>query len=421
MFKLDQKGVSLPIVIGVAALILANSYYFLELNRSASKTGAITRSEISEQAEQARIAGALSDLTICASTSNFGGKALASLINTQIPFPISRNGINILELNKSYSQDTHAVSRFHLESDSLISNPQLRYSLIIVYDQARNVPNSISPKKGVAKKTATVKIPMFIETDGSGLITRCYARPTENTIEKQTAVELAVKYACINGSTTTPLVFERSASASSAISECVNNVQELTCGTGQVLNSVAVNISSPTVPGSENRREGTCIGFNRACATTPVLQFVQNIVSSNLTCSDPANGGCSGALMIRNSGNANGFSCSQTCSTTHQLFNSYNANGSANCLNTSTACSISGQYATTVDSNGNVTGCAYVTYRNRWCTSPSTQYATDIDPTTPSDPFKCQSYTKTKDCPGNYNYATSFTSTTIACTGNINY
>lgn len=416
MLKLDQRGMSLPIVIGVAALILANSYYFMSLNRSSQKTAIGTKTEVSEQSEQSRIAGALSDLNICTSSDNFGGKNLASMVGAQIPFPIKRNSINILELNKAYSKDTHVVSRFQLEGDSSISNAQLRYSLVVTYNANNNVAAGVNGKASLPKRSAVVKVPLFIETDGSGNITRCYARPTQDTTANSTAVEIAVAQACVNGSSTTPLSFKRS-TAGSAIAECVTNVEEKICGTGQVFNGLGINTSNTGTPGSENRREASCLGYSALCTSSPVQLVATNISSSNLTCSDPANGICTGSAMIRNSGSGSGISCSTSCSTAHLLFNSYNANGSPNCLNATTSCP-AGQYPTGVDSVGNVTGCAYVQYRGKSC--GANQYATDIDPSDTANPFKCAAYTRTRTCSGTFNFATSFNTTGIGCT-NYNY
>nr|BDT30084.1 hypothetical protein BHI3_35500 [Bacteriovorax sp. HI3] len=408
MFKLDQKGVSLPLVIGAAAIILANTYYFYEMNKNSTRDASFAKSEISEQSEQARIAAFLADLKVC-SDDNFKGRSLVSL-TTPISFSLKRGtpGVNFLEVGKSYGQDHYTVANYYLIADPNAVSNELRYSLMVNYSLAKNATLN---KGNLPKRTATAKVPLFIQVDGSGNISRCYAVPDEDRTASSTAIEKAMQATCKVDTTTnpTPTAYLRS---STSIAECVNNVKEGVCGTGQVFNGMTITGKTPTYTlGAENLLENSCAAYVNVCPTTPVQQVFRLINNSTPTCEVPENGGCTDAMMVKNSADADKISCSQGCGT-NQLYNRMNASGVPTCYNRQTPCP-SGQYVKYINATGTVVTCEYIKYRDAYCTT--SYYARDLDPNSASNPLACEYYNKYKDCAGTYGFVTSFSTVTPSC------
>lgn len=411
MFKLDQKGQTLPIVIGVTALILANTYYFMEIDKSATARNILAGSQVSEQTEQSRISSYLADFNVCSNSKtgvgNFYGRNITTLQNTAgLGFNLVKGATEFLAVNAKYVNETHKVTKFHLEADPLIASDELKYSLMVYY----TVINSRDDKPVVGtvykrsniKKTALIKVPLYIKTDASGNIQDCYARPPQDTVANSTTLEIVVTESCINPAAG-PTVITAFVETGASIKRCFTNVTGIDCGGGLGLNNA-------TVSGAVNTQGFTCNGMSSTCTTSPNQTGATAIVNSVPTCVEPRNGGCpAGSAMVKI--NDTTTACSTNCGA-NQLLNSINgATGAAFCYDRYYPCP-SGQYAKTIAANGAVT-CDYVKFRNVDC--GNNYYATDLDPNDASTPLNCSYYSRVKSCAGVNNFVQSFTAVTPYC------
>lgn len=106
MLKMNQKGVSLPVVMLITALIAANSYYFISLNKNAKSTNVSQTTELKEEAEKRRIAAFLADYTVC--NANFLGRSITALKNNSTMTSLSKNTVVFFTLwRQVYGADSY--------------------------------------------------------------------------------------------------------------------------------------------------------------------------------------------------------------------------------------------------------------------------------------------------------------------------
>lgn len=445
MLKLDKKGQSLPIVLGVTALILANTYYFLAVNKTTSSRTKMTQTTIETQTEQSRISSYLADLNVCAKQTVTGGvttgtglfynRTITSLSDrvNGIPFPLISSAATgsqtFLKVNDLYSKRTLQAKKFYLQPDTAISTSavnEVRYNLIVEYE-LKNSINSALPANNTRKVTTT-KIPLVIQrvSASDDRIVNCYARPSTlaDTVESTSSMSTAVRQACLNPEASSPTDTNTAfldLTTSAAIATCNFRMnfpalpapQIIVCPAGMVLKSAGISHTPP----NEGRQEFTCEALQTTvCPPSPNQAVLSGVVDSVPVCGSPASCG-TGSMMIKNGSNPSELTaCTTNCNigspnpNVYQLLHDYAGNGTPSCIDLGriTPCP-TGQYAQSVDANG-VPSCDYIKYRNVSC--PAGQFATDMDPI---NGLRCQTLTIVKDCPGQNNFAVTFVNPTIGC------
>ncbi len=439
MFKLDQKGQSLPIVLGVTALILANTYYFLAVDKSSSARNKMTQTTIETQTEQSRISAYLADINACAKQTllngvptgagvgNFFNKSLATLsdtagMNFDLISSTATGAQTFLKKDERYARKTLKVTKYYLQPDDSISasaTNEIRYYLVVEY-QLKN-PNDKEPYSDATdfpvnntRKTSITKVPLVIQrvSAGDDRIINCYARPSTlaDTNESTSSMSTAVREACKNPATPADTnTAYLNTTSSAAIATCNHNIALPSCGAGMVLNSAGINQAAGV---NFNRQEFTCAPLiTTPCAASPNPTVMNGVINSVGQCASATSCG-TGSMMIKNG--ATTFTCTTNCNigtvAAYQLFHSYNSSGTPTCydLARSVTCP-AGQYAKSVNQNG-VPTCEYIKYRNVSC--PNSYFATDMDPV---NGLNCQYLNKAKDCAGSNNYIAHFAWTSTAC------
>lgn len=435
MFKLDQKGLSLPIVLAVAAIIGANSYYFLMTQKNSSVSTSLTKTDIIEDAEKRRIAAVLSDFNVC--TANFGNKVMGTLKTPNLSgiSSITKSGTNIIKVGTNFTDatgspafnsnidrstpspfsETSRVSRIYFteipETTPSVPPQQVRVSLRIELETLASTAVGSS-----GKKVKVISIPLYIDFDSypasipdpdTRKIVRCYARP--DAALSQTGLFEAIKSSCLTTGTSTTHLTNAG---------CEHILNPLTCGPNKnkFLDSVGINSTT-------NAIEFTC-GTYQTSASLMASQcdasgkVAQAIVDSSLQC-DYLNACTSGARMgsaLIKYNTTSGYSCLESCNTTDVWHSTDSSgDGSSTCYPRLYSCD-PGYYAKSVSSTGFV-DCQPITYKSKACTA--TQYATHFDTlSTSGDLLHCAAFTKARTCPSSpkFSYVTSLGTTTPACT-----
>lgn len=423
MFKFDQKGVSLPIVMIIAGIVGANIYYFAQLDKDATYNAAVQSSASAELSEKRRLTSLLTDTNVCSDPLNFGGKALANLVEptasptTSIGFPLQTGGITFLAVGGQYVSkskiagnpaddvNTHTVVSYYLKDQSTPANPipsvEKRYALMVRYSISdKNLTQSINNNPNITtaagqsntnvqyKKFVTIKIPLYLQLS-AGNIVKCYASETS------LSVETILENACMGNN-----ALITNSDDGNKVS-CEHKLVAQSCGAGNVLKGMSLVASE---------QQFSCGAITGSCSTSPIQQFTGTVnTDGSLTCSAPDNGCAAGTALIMNGGTP---TCTTNCAATY-IFNSFAASGIPVCYERFKPCP-AGQFTSTVSSDGSVT-CADIVYKNKDCGAGN--YATDMNPTTPGNPLTCTAYSKTKACaaPSSVTYVTSFTSVAPAC------
>lgn len=433
MLKLDQKGQTLPIVLGVTALILANTYYFMAIDKNTAAKNKLTATQVNVQTEQSRISSFLSDINICGrtltsttGTGNFYNRNITTLTDTVagIPFDlVASNGQPFLKKDYRYAGRSQKVLKYYLKSDDAIANVASSYSLVVEYEMVN--PNDKEPYSPATdfvskspKKFTVTRVPLTLQIDASNLIVNCFARPTTTADDKSgggfSTLERAVMDSCKNAApvgglpNTDGAFFDNTTS----IYGCFHRITPITCPIGQVINSAEVTAptSPPSAAGAESTQQFTCLALSSACATTPIQAVVTGVTNSVVTCGIPKNGSCgAGQMMIKNGAS---IACATNCPT-DQMFHSITAGGVPTCYNRTNLCP-TGMFAKSVDASG-TPSCEYIKYRNVDC--GDSNYATNLDPV---NGLSCAYYNRAKNCAGTWNYVSTFSAVATSCR-NINY
>lgn len=418
MFKLNQKGVSLPIVMAVSALILANMVYFIELNKDSKKKNVLYGAHIAEQSEEGRIGAFLADLGVC--TSNFAGVNPDSYTSAS-PFPstkkLEKNTISFLEVGGKYLSNSHVVKNFYFYSDLANTNDNTKYSLVVVYDILDTGVADLTMKSNIPKKSSRVEIPLYIEKTGTN-IARCYARPYQDLATTGSTVELAVQAACkttaltpANQSNTNNIDVLNNL-PSVAIQECLHNVApdiNMLCAQAGMLNKLTIDTN-----GGGNVLGFSCQGLILTCPTND-QQLFKTITNSSAasSCSTPTTP-CSGGSAFIAAGSGS-VACSQQCPS-NRLWSSVDTTGNPTCYERSGSCP-AGEYVKEVRADNTVV-CNPVTHKNKYCTDTVNQYVTSINQNMYSgNPFTpCTNYSKVKtQCAGRFNFVSNFGTPTPTC------
>lgn len=406
MFKLDHKGISLPIVLAVTGLIAANSYYFLLVQKDSNVKTAIVRTDLREDAEKRRLLASLSDYRIC--TQNFGTMSIDTLKQptTSGLTSIVKNGSTILKVGTNYTNDTGSPSfqdnkagntsslkvgrmYFHeldkVEATDVLPPIEVRYSLVVEYDYLNQNLIQASGKKIV------ISIPLYVEKDGANKIVKCYSRPDNalSSIGLFDAIRASCQGNSVNSILTTPTQYG-----------CEHLVKTQNCTvTNEFLTGVSIN------SGNKNAIEFSCGTYtstaliNAICPTTPNQYFAQKIDNSQVTCAmpDPCSGTPGGTLIAKAGG---GFYCATKCPSASYVWNSPTTNGAGapagtpNCYERTYTCP-PGKYAKSIFPDGTA-DCQDVFFKNISC--GANEYATKFDTSTPAAPLGCTAYSRVKNC-----------------------
>lgn len=432
MFKLDQKGMSLPIVLAVAAIIGANTYYFMTSQKNASVTTALVKTDITEDAEKRRIASVLSDFNVC--TANFGGLTMSTLKTPGASgvTSITKSGTTIIKVGTNFTTATgspafnsnvdHTVPKTFQESSRVSriyfneippTNPgipsvppqQIRVTLRIELETLASTAVG-----STGKKTKLISIPLYIDFDSyptnvpspdTRKVVRCYARP--DTALGQSGLFEAMKAACLTNNTSTNKLSNAG---------CEHILNPLDCGPvkNKFLDSIGLTAGNTIVH--------TCNTFKTTAAlmisSCTLGQTGQAIVNSTLQCAYPdacSTGARMGSALIRN---ASSYSCLESCNAT-DVWHSTDSSGNSVCYPRLYTCA-SGYYAKSVSANGTV-DCQPITTKNKACAS--NQFATHFDTlSSTGNLLHCAGFTKSRTCASSpkFSYLTGLSSDPPPCT-----
>lgn len=436
MFKLDQKGMSLPIVLAVAAIIGANTYYFMTTQKNASVTTALVKTDITEDAEKRRVASVLSDFNVC--TANFGGLTMSTLKTPDASgvTSITKSGTTIIKVGTNFTtatgspafnsnvdhstpqtfQESSRVSRIYF-SEIPPTNPaipsvppqQVRVTLRIELETLASTAVG-----SAGKKTKLIAIPLYVDFDSypanvpspdTRKVVRCYARP--DTALGQSGLFEAMKAACLTNNTSTNKL---------TVAGCEHILKPLDCGPAKnkFLDSVGL--------AADNAIVHTCNIFQTNAAlmisNCTLGQTAQAIVNSSLQCAYPdacSTGARMGSALIKNA-SASVYSCLESCNST-DVWHSTNASGDggSTCYPRLYTCA-SGYYAKTVSADGTV-DCQPITTKNKACAA--NQFATHFDTlSTTGNLLHCAAFTKSRTCASSpkFSYLTGLSSDPPPCT-----
>lgn len=413
-YRLNDLGISLPIVLAVAGLIMANGYYFLVADHSTSTRTAAVKTVLREEAEKKRLASNLSDFKVC--TANFQGISRTALLNQTTPAitQLTKNGVVIIKNGTDFVNDTgspsfntnsgipgqlqtHRVKKMYLRNtrpDLAVPDPSVeatRYSLIVEFetrlDSVATDPGQVSRKNinlNTGKNQVMIDIPMYIEFTGAN-VTKCYARP--DTATEQTGMFTAIASACQG---------ETANIVNTPYYGCDHKVNPINCNGNphEYINRVFLTGSIPTF---------SCSTLSSDCNPgSPATQaFAQSMTNSAFVCTRLESCGPGTAIMR----NGAGVACSRTCKSDglsdQYLFSSYNpATNSLVCYQRQYLCPL-GQSAYRIYPDGHA-DCATIPYKNKDCGFNA--YATDFNPPNAANTFGCSSFSRSRSCSNTNRY-----------------
>lgn len=422
MFKVDQKGISLPIVLAVAAIIGANTYYFMTLQRTASINNAITGTDITEDAEKKRLLGILSDFDVC--TKNFGGKSVSVLSDSTTSAsstisPIKKGTTTVLEIGTDFRnntgspafqdntlrptglQQTLKVGKIYFNElkfdPDLPTDPpqQVRFSLRVEYDI---LADSSIQKMG---KKVVVSLPLYVELDSyptpippldTRKVVRCYARPDNATTA--TGLFQAIEASCLPTASTAHL----------NTSGCSHSIEPIDCKAlapvgYKFMNTVGIDSTTNAITFKCGIFEPTSTDIVTQCESGKIAQAV---IDSVISCNYP-DACVGGGALLKNSGE--GHSCLQKCPAS-QVWHSTDSSGNYDCYDRTEPCP-AGEYAKSVDALTGEPACQAIPNKNVSCTA--TQFAKNVNLGS-ATPLECAAFSKTQVCSSlpKFSYIRSF-------------
>ena len=430
-YLLSDRGVSLPIVLAVAAIIMANGYYFFAIDHSASTRTSTVKTILREDAEKKRLAANLSDFKVC--TDTFKGYSKTALMNktTRAISQISKGGVVIIKEGTNFTTDTgspafntnlgagqpqtHRVKALYLvntKPDQAIpsSDPAVeatRYSLSVEFETRADGADPTKTKQAIntnaGKNQVLINIPLYIEFSGANVV-KCYARP--DTATDLTGIFQAIASSCQG---------ETASIVNSPNYGCDHKVKTIDCNANahDYINRVYVDTSTGV-----NVTAFSCSILSTDCnATAGATQAVAlNMTNSALVCAHPEACGAGTAIMR----NGTNMACSRTCKSdglgNEYLFNSYNpATNTLVCYERRYPCA-PGTYASTIYPDGHA-DCSAIPYKNKDCGANA--YATDFDTSYGADVLKCSTYYRQRNCSNTDRYtfirSLASDSTTASC------
>lgn len=388
MFRLDQKGISLPLVLAILGLVIANTYYFMDVEKSTKDQNIKRGAEIEDNSEKVRLASFLSDVNVCSSineapvTGNevFGGKTLATINTLPAPgtpaVPLKKRGVNFLETaiqtgpneNPNFQPLYGRGSLKLLYYQIVVTNPAAelskRYSLQVTYSII-NRANQLLP----TGKTKVIRLPIYIVFTGgtsAGVIKTCFTEADNdlNTVTSAVTGACQGDTALLNGL------------------ECQHEQIDKTCPVNEVF--TGVKVSDPLAgPVATNKIEYKCgrplnagsIPPIMDCPTTPVRHLLGSVQDGDkFFCQTTDPTGCTNSQMFVMG--ATEPKCVQHCAA-NALLNSIDSTGYSNCFPRPDPCP-PGEYAQQISAGGKVS-CKQYTLVNKLC-SPG-MAARNINPT----------------------------------------
>jgi hypothetical protein len=431
MFRLNQKGVSLPIVLSILALVIANTYYFMDVQKNTKDQNIKRGAEIEDNTEKIRLASFLSDASVCSSINTppppagkendvFGGKTI-SQINLAGNNPLKKAGIEFLKTaiptgpaNKPNFQPLYGRGSLKLLHYEIVANPQPAlpapqipveklYYLKVTYTIVDR-----SDLQNDTGKTKVIRLPLYLVfTAGNpnNVINTCFTEADEGLNTVTNAVSESCK------GTTARLV-------TNGLLECQHEQNDQTCANSEVLVGVKLTDDNPSI----GKQEYVCAYPKNAAVTAGIYCSAGELLSDlqindKFVCSttDPS---CAPGQMFVMVGATIKPNCVQNCAA-NELFKSVGSSGVPTCIPRPKQCPV-GQYTKTISKGGEIT-CEAYTVLNKTCSAG--KVAADIDPTAGASAsgdtaLGCRVITKDKVCPGTTTETTfvqSLTSVTPAC------
>lgn len=411
MFRFDQRGISLPLVLAMLGIVVANTYYFMNVDKETKNQNIKRSSEVEDNSEKIRLISFLSDSSTCTRIFEnqnvpYTSTAPLSKKTEVLTSPGTFNYINFLETGTLYARNSLKFVSYRIGlTDPTASSPpalEKRYSLFVTYtimDRRPTVPVA-------TLKNRVIRLPLNIVFKGtppsaSNQIKTCYTDPTNdgdtiaNTVDSSCLGDGVLK---VSG--TPP--------------ECQHNQPDFSCPGGKVFTGLTNNSADGSFTFSCGKpvNAGGTTGTEQ-CSTTPIKTLLYEITNlDRFNCRSADNSCAQGDLLVMGAGGTH--VCAKPCSAV-TLFHSMNANGTPTCIAKPQSCPTN-QYAKTIYDNGNV-DCADYPILGKSC--PAGKFATDIDPSKSNGDtaFKCVTLDKTKECPspGVYTFVQSFTTPTPSC------
>ena len=401
MLRLDQKGVSLPLVLAILGLVIANTYYFMDVEKSTKEQNIKRGSELEDNSEKLRLASFLSDVKVCSSDNSpalpalgvgntgFGRRTIAEINTLGGPigseFSLKKDNIEFLKLGDVYARGSLKFLKYQI----VLTNPSSpsadiskNYSLLVTYSLVDRLTKVAS-----ATRTKVIRLPLYIVFESgnpANKIVTCYTEADETL----GTVSTTVQKAC-NG--TAALV---GTNATNGLTECQHNINNQTCTNSEVLIGVQANANKEDFVCGHPENKATT---SQKCPQTPMREFLSDLrINDEFVCRSTETGCNDGQMFVM------GASGSPVCVTNcnvNQLFKSVGASGTPNCLNRPDQCPV-GQYSKEIRANGTV-NCQPYTYLNKSC-SPG-YVATDVDiaageSASGDAAFHCRLITKKKVC-----------------------
>lgn len=423
MFRLDQKGVSLPLVLAILGLVIANTYYFMDVEKNTKEQNIKRGAEMVDNSEKIRLASFLSDVNVCSSTGVFKDKTI-SVINTpplpgQPVIPLKKGLYNFLEsavqtgpptdpkFKPLYGRGSLKLLRYEILAKPqpaapapLIPNEKLYY-LNVTYSI---IDRSILQQE--TGKTKVIRLPLYIVFNAgnpTGNIETCFTEADEGLNTVTNAVTASCK------GDTALLVDD-------GLIECQHEQTNQVCSGSEALDGINFD---PTT-----HKQGYTCAFPKNvggtagtyCSTTPMMELLVELQSDDKFVCGTTDTGCEGKMFVM--GPASAPNCVTTCAV-DQLFKSVNSAGTSTCIPRPKQCPV-GKYTRTITANGDIT-CESYTVLDKTCSVG--KVATEVDPTLDSSvsgdaALGCRDITKDKVCPGvtaETTFVQSFATVTPTC------
>lgn len=403
MFRLDQKGISLPLVLAILGIVVANTFYFMNVDEDTKKQNIQRSSEVEENSEKIRLISYLSDSTIC--NKFFAAQYVPYSASTAL----KKGTEDFLAPGTLYASNSLKFSSYQIRETNPNAAPlpappalEKRYSLYVAYtimDRKKTPPIATT-------KTKVLRLPLHIVFEGTppnaaNKIKTCFTDPTNDV---DTITE-AVKASCLGDGVLL---------VNSNPPECQHNQPDADCITGnKIFTGVTAGPGgSLTFSCGKPLNAGGGTGTDQ-CSTIPIKTLLNEIKTGDtFSCKSADNTCATGDLLVMA---ANGdHKCAKPC-TSITLFNKMNPDGSPTCLDKPYTCP-AGTFARTIHASGTA-DCEPYPVLNKSCSAG--KFATDLDTSKSNGDaaLKCAVYNKAKRCPvpSDETFVQSFATATPSC------
>jgi hypothetical protein len=412
MFRLDQKGVSLPLVLAILGLVIANTYYFMDVEKSTKEQNYKRSAELEDNSEKLRLASFLADVEVCSSTNTtppipppgsgnfaFGGRTITEINDTAgSVLPLKKKDIIFLQpatatgpaSAPNYKPLYGRNSLRFLKYQIVLTNPALpatdskNYTLMVTYTIMDRLTQVIP-----TNKTKIIRLPLYIVFElGNpvGKIMTCYTEADESL----GTVKATVDNTCFGDAAT------QGTNALNGLIECQHNIVNQECLKSRVLVGVTTDAQHQEVFTCETPQNKA--NSSAKCTQAPMREFLSDIkINDEFICRTTDTGCPDGQMFVMGPGAAP--VCVSYCPL-NTLFKGVGVSGSPDCIPRPEQCP-TGEYTKEITTDGKVK-CKPYTYLNKSC-DPG-WIATDLDiaageSATATAAFHCRLITKTKVCP----------------------